>query len=195
VDFGDGLTNSLWSSGSQQSKKRGVRTESFLAFLEGEDLFTADDVIVDIGSNAGLFSLVAAQRCKQVWGVEVDKPSLRQAKFLKGCWKATGKCVDNVTFLHGDIMDHLDLFSQATVVFASKVLYHALLGDGVFKLMEAIEQSPVRLIVMQGHSGLTTPRHGQYGEDEGMRDLVMKHGFDYRLVADVPKFPIVIARR
>ena len=195
VEFGNGLTNSRSSLGNRQNEKQYVRTESFLAYLESEDLFTTDDVIVDIGSNAGLFSLVAAQRCKQVWGVEIDKPSLRQAKFLKAHWKATGKRVDNVIFLHGDIMDHLNLLSQATVVFASKVLYHALLGDGVFKLMKAIEQSPVRLIVMQGHSGLTTPRHGQYGEDEGMRDLVMKHGFDYRLVVDVPKFPISIARR
>mgnify|MGYP001217770055 FL=1 len=195
LEFGNGLTNSWWSSGSQQNEKQRVRTESFLAFLESEDLFTTDDVIVDIGSNAGLFSLVAAQRCKQVWGVEVDKPSLRQAKFLKGYWKSTGKRVDNVIFLHGNIMDHLDLLSQATVIFASKVLHHALIGDRVFKLMEAIEQSPVRLIVMQGHSGLTHLRLGEYGEDEGMRDLVMKHGFDYRLVADVPKFPIAIANR
>ena len=185
LDFGDGLTTARWSAGDQQ-----LRTTSFLSFLHNQDLLTADDVIVDIGCNAGLFSLVAAQKCKQVYGIEIDKPFWRQAQFLKGRWKAAGNRVDNVTFLHGDIMAHLGLISQTTVVFASKVLYHVLLGDGVFRLMEAIEQGPVRLIIMQGHTV-----RGEHGQDEGMRDLVMNHGFQYRLAEDVPEFPIAIATR
>ena len=185
IDFGSGLTTASWSAGDTK-----LRTTSFLSFLNGQDLLMQDDVVVDIGCNAGLFSLVAAQTCKRVYGVEIDKPFWRQAQFVKKRWKTAGNRVNNVTFMRGDIMAHLGLLSQATVVFASKVLYHVLLGERVLKLMEAIEMGPVRLIIMQGHTV-----RGGHGQDEGMRALVTKHGFQYRLAEDVPEFPIAIASR
>ena len=185
IDFGDGLTTAPWSKGESQ-----LRTSSFLSFLQSKDLLSSDDVVVDIGCNAGLFSLVAAQRCRQVYGVEIDRRFLRHAKFVKGWWKGQGKRVDNVTFLEGSITAHLDLVSQATVVYASKVLYHALLEEGLERLMDAIEKGRARLIIMQGH----TPR-GEHGQDEGMRNLATRYGFDYRLVADIREYPIAIATR
>ena len=98
IDFGDGLTTARWSAGDAY-----LRTMSFLSFLQESDLITEDDLVVDIGCNGGLFSLVAAQRCKQVFGVEIDRSFARQAKFVKRWWRSQGKRVDNVTFVQGDM--------------------------------------------------------------------------------------------
>ena len=185
IDFGDGLTSKRWCAGDTQ-----LRTTSFLSFLETSDLLSPDDSVVDIGSNAGIFSLVAAQTCRQVYGVEIDPHFVHQARFLKSYWKAKGKRVDNITFLTGSILDHLDLVSEATVIFASKVLYHTLLGDGVERLMDAIERGRTRLILMQGHTV-----RGELGQDDGMRELVSRHGFEYSLAEDVPEFPIAMGSR
>jgi SAM-dependent methyltransferase len=185
IDFGNGVTTQRWSAG--QAK---LRTSSFLSFLSRYNLLTKEDIVLDIGCNAGLFSLVASQTCRHVYGVEIDSRFIHQARFLKRHWKAAGKHVDNVTFIYGSITGHLDLASQATVIFASKVLYHTLLGDRVNDLMDAIEKGSSRLIVMQGHTV-----RGTLGQDDGMRDLVTRHGFKYSLVDDVPDFPIAIASR
>ncbi len=185
VDLGGGLTTQRWSAGDTK-----LRTESFLSVLRGQELLTASDTVVDLGCNAGLFSLVAAQTCRQVYGVEIDSHFVRQAEFLKKHWKAEGRRVDNVVFIEGSITDHLDLVSQATVVFASKVLYHVLLGDDVQRIMNAMERGQPRLILMQGHTV-----RGELGQQQGMQRLVSEHGFEYQLVADVPEFPIAIGRR
>ena len=185
IELGEGLTTKPWSAGDTE-----LRTSSFQSFLQEEDFLNNDDVVVDIGCNAGIFSLIAAQKCRQVYGIEIDSGFLKQAKFVKKRWKAHAKRVDNVTFLHGSIMEHLDLVSHASVIFASKVLYHALLGDDLDRLMETIELGRPRLIMMQGHTV-----RGPYGQSQGMQDLVEKYGFEYRLIAAIPEFPVAIAIR
>ena len=82
IDFGNGLTTEKKSAGDAY-----LRTTSFLSFLQNTDLIKADDVVLDIGCNAGLFSLVAATRCKHVYGMEVDARFARQAEFLKKWWE------------------------------------------------------------------------------------------------------------
>ncbi len=185
IDFGGGLTNERWSAGETR-----LRTESFQAFLATSELLRPDDVVVDIGCNAGLHSLSIAQSCKWVYGMEIDTGFIRQARFLRRYWKSLGRRVDNVTFVHGDIMENLNLLSEATVVLASKILYHKLLGNGLPRVMGAIQKGPVRLILMQGHSV-----HGKLGQNDGMRDLVSNYGFEYQFIEDVPEFPIAIATR
>ena len=185
IDFGGGITTEAWSHG-----KAKLRTESFLAFLQGSDYLRSDDIVVDIGCNAGLFSLIAAQKCAQVHGVEIDLRFIRQAEFVKSYWDSIGRRVDNVKFLLCDITQKLDLFSKATVVFASKVLYHKNIGDRFRQLMDAIQNSPVRLILVQGHT-----TQGEKGQDEGMRILMSKYSFDYQMVENVPEYPIGIAKR
>lgn len=187
VEFGNSLTTERWGAGNMQS-----RTTSFLQFLERQTDLQSDDVVVDIGSNAGLFTLTAAQTCHHATGVEIDSAFDRQARFLKGRWQADGYRVDNVTFVRGSITEHLEIVMNATVVLASKVLYHNLLGESLDQLMEAIEIGSARLIVMQGHS---IPVRGEIGTDAGMRNLFEKHGFQYELAASVPEYPIAVAIR
>ena len=185
VDLGDGVTTEPWLAGDTR-----LRTESFLAFLESGDWLEERDRVVDVGCNAGLFSLVAAQRAARVVGVEIEPGYIRQARYLRSRWASAGHRTDNVTFVAGSVAEHLELFADATVIFASKVLYHVLLGDAVERLMAAIAAGPAHRILLQGHTV-----RGELGQDDGMRELMRRHGFGYRLVEDVPEFPIAVAER
>lgn len=185
VEFGPGLSTARWSAGDTK-----FRTQSFLSFLERENLLTEDDVVLDIGSNAGLFSLAVAAHCRMVYGIEIDRGFAHQAAFLKGWWSRQGRRTDNVRLIRGNVADHASIISEATVIFASKVLYHAMLREDLDKLLRSIQDGPARLVVMQGHDV-----RGTIGQDAGMRELMEGIGFEYRLTEDVPEFPIAIARR
>ena len=187
IEFEGGLTTERWGAGELKP-----RTSSFRTYLEEQFELTQDDIVVDIGSNAGLFTLLTAQHCKHAFGVEIDKGFDRQARFLKKKYGEAGLRVDNVTFIRGSITEHLDIMKTATVILASKILYHDLLGGGLDEMMEAIENGMSRVVLMQGHS---VPARGPLGTDDGMRRLFEKYGFHYELSANVPEFPIATATR
>lgn len=184
VDFGNGVTTEPYSLGRCR-----YRTETFLDFLSGFDL-RADDRVLDLGSNAGLLSLVCGERCADVTGVEIDKGFAEQAEFVKNFWESQGKDVGNVRLYCTDIIQNLDLVADRTVILASKVLYHKHLGDGLYKLMESIEQAPVRCILLQGHTV-----QGEVGQDDGMNKLMNRYGFHYELVKPDDEYPIALATR
>lgn len=184
VDFGNGQTTEPYSGGRAKH-----RTESFVGFLESFDI-RSDDAVIDIGCNAGLFTLIAAQRCADAIGVEIDRAFCAQAEFLKTYYESLGKRVDNVHFYCTDLMQRLELLSDRTAVIASKVLYHKHLGDGLYRLMEAIRRAPIRHILLQGHT-----TQGTMGKDDGMRQLMADYGFDYRIVEAVDEYPIALASR
>ena len=87
-------------------------------------------------------------------------------------------------------MDNLQLIEDRTIVLASKVLYHKYLGDAVYDLMQAIKDSPVRAILLQGHT-----TQGEKGQNEGMAKMMNDYGFTYEIINDVEEYPIAIAYR
>ena len=166
------------------------RTETFARFLRDSGELRASDVVVDVGSNAGLYTLMASRVARRAIGVEFDDRFHRQALLIRSLWQASGRDASRARLIYGDITRKLGLFRDADVVFASKVLYHEHLGDGVHDIMRAIEAGPARTIMIQGHSV-----QGELGTDDGIRDLTAKYGFTYTTVLDDHDYPIAIARR
>jgi SAM-dependent methyltransferase len=185
IDFGDGVTT------KRMAGPRAVkRTESFLRLIADKSLFSASDRVLDIGSNAGLFSLEMAQTCADVVGVEIDLGFYSQAVFLKEMYRKRGKRVDNVRFIHGDLLNHLDVIKDRTIIIASKVLYHPKLGNTVQAIMDATRGSPVHTVLIQGHT-----TQGQLGGHDGVGELMAKYGFELSPVDHDDEYPIAVARK
>lgn len=180
VEFGDGVKT---SDGGK------LRTRMFVDFIEAFDIRKTDRVL-DIGSNAGLFCLLCGPRCADVVGVEYDPAFHKQALFLKDFFTATGRDTANVRLHHGDVLDYLDEFRDRTIVFASKVLYHKHLGDGVFRIMEAIRDAPVRAIIIQGHTV-----QGARGQNDGVEKMLADYGFSFSVAVEHDEYPIGVAVR
>lgn len=186
VNLGEGIsTHDLAGGGIDRAT---LRTESFQKWVT--KVVKPADSIVDVGCNAGLFTLEAAQICNRAVGVEYDKDFVNQAAFLKRAWDKQGKSVGNVEFIHGSIADHLAVIQEATVLFASKVLYHKNLGEDLFRLMEAVQASKIDRILAQGHV-----TQGTLGSIAGMTQLFKDYGFSTEVLEEIDEYPILLATR
>ena len=173
---------------SNSDLRASIRTDRLLKFIP--QLLKPNDRVIDIGCNAGLYSLTAAQICKEVLGVDVSKEFIKQANFVKSVWEQENKKVSNVTFKGCDILKELELMNNFDVVFACKVLYHRKFVEGIHDFMTAVKKSKARVILAQGH--VTQPK---YGNIESMTGLFNKHGFDVIVLENIPEYPIVLATR
>lgn len=104
---------------SSHSKYSGEWAWNYLKEFLPEDM--SGMRVLDLGSNAGLFSIRCAQRGAQVIGVENNNGHLRQANFLKEYFE-----VDNVRFVKANIenIPMMDLgFVDYDIILAVAVLY------------------------------------------------------------------------
>ena len=165
-----------------------IRTDNLLKFIP--QLLKPNDRVIDIGCNAGLYSLTAAQICKEVLGVDVSEEFIEQANFVKSVWRQENKKVSNVTFRVCDILKELELINNFDVVFVCKVLYHREFVAGIHDFMMTVKKSKVRAILAQGH--VTQPK---YSNIESMTGLFNKYEFDVIVLENIPEYPIVLAIR
>jgi SAM-dependent methyltransferase len=160
--------------------------------------------VIDIGCNAGLYSVEASRRgASFVLGVDQDPFRVEQANDVAGVFRRLGYQLGPIEFrVVDDINNHLDLLADKDVLIACCVLYH--LGPLV-RLKEAIVKGNVRTMVLQGNlarrgtEGLATglSRLGT-GEDvatrEGLQQFCASMGFN-TVKAVEHAFPLVIATR
>ena len=165
-----------------------IRTDSVLKFIP--QILEPEDRVLDVGCNAGLHSLSAAQYCREVVGVDVSDDFIEQAEFLKSVWSKDRDYVAKVSFKVSNILEDLNTLTGFTVIFALKVLYHPGFIKGIHDFMSTIEQSQVRAILAQGH--VTYP---QYGSISSMEELFVQYGFKTIVLENIPEYPIVLAIR
>jgi SAM-dependent methyltransferase len=165
-----------------------IRTESVMKFIP--QILKPNDRVLDVGCNAGLHSLSAAQYCKEVVGVDVSKDFIEQAEFLKSVWSKDRDYVSKVSFKVSNVLEDLETVAGFTVIFALKVLYHPGFIEGIHDFMSTIQQSQVRAILAQGH--VTYPK---YGSISSMDELFDQYGFKTVVLENIPEYPIVIAIR
>jgi SAM-dependent methyltransferase len=149
-----------------------------------------EDRVLDVGCNAGLHSLSAAQYCRDVVGVDVSDDFIEQAEFLKSVWSKNRDYVAKVSFKVSNILEDLNTLTGFTVIFALKVLYHPGFIKGIHNFMSTLKQSQVRAILAQGH--VTYP---QYGSISSMEELFDQYGFKTIVLENIPEYPIVLAIR
>jgi len=100
--------------------------------------------ILDLGCNAGYYSVMAAKRGAKVVGVEVGKLPVKQAIFLKDYYEKLWKTKLDITYIHKDISD-VDFISlgKFDYIFALAVLYHvgnSKFGKGTLKSFKEQER-------------------------------------------------------
>ena len=88
-DFGNNIDNLSLCGGKAE-----LRTKTFVEFLNNFD-FKPDDKVLDIGSNAGLFTLICGEKCSDAIGVEIDEAFHKQALFLKKFWEENNRNTKN----------------------------------------------------------------------------------------------------
>lgn len=179
------------------SKFAKIRTIPLVKWIE--KLVRPDDHVLDIGCNAGWHSIIAAQRAKTVVGTEIVAEWASRATRIKAVWEQQhGQKLPGLHFLACDVTYNLHLLKDITLIIAAKVLYHKGFRKNANKFMKAVQESPTRIILAQGHS-LTS--RGRLGTEKGMFRLFKKYGFKPQLLERVDgvrkknEYPIVVARR
>jgi SAM-dependent methyltransferase len=186
VEFGKDITTVRYVG------RRGIeRTKSFTEWFRSSDLVNGSDVVLDLGCNAAWLSVVLAEKAKHVKGVEIDSAFARQARFVLSYFNSSVQSAKRVTFFEADINKRLDLLDDVTVLLASKFLYHRDFAASIEDFMQKVEESNIRLIIVQGHT-----TQGALGNEDGARRLLARFGFDYHgPVGGTEEYPIGVAKR
>lgn len=160
--------------------------------------------VIDIGCNAGLYSVESSCRgASFVLGVDQDPFRIEQANDVADVFRRLSRPLGPIEFLAiDDINNHLELLADKDVLIACCVLYH--LGP-LARLKEAIVKSKVRTLVLQGNlarrgtegqgTGLSPVGPGEdVASLEGLRQFCASMGFK-TVRAVEHAFPLVVAVR
>ena len=168
--------------------------------------------MIDLGSNCGNYSLCAIDKgASEVLGFEIDKVNFDRANFIKELRIKQGYPYHTVNFLNTNLLNNLNLISDYDTFNACNVLY--LLGPDVHKLMKAIQNSKIDLIILQGQLKRNN-RIGEYnrpgvkgyeknnktwgnilGTVEGLTEIAKSYGFIIKNQYDSRNWPLLIAER
>jgi len=81
--------------------------------------------ILDIGCNAGYYSIMAAKKGASVVGIEANSMRFKQAEFLKDYYEKLWKTKLDITYIKKDILDvDFSKMGKFDYIFAFAVLYH-----------------------------------------------------------------------
>ena len=107
---------------------------------------------VDVGCNAGLYTLeAAAAGAAEAVGIDKRSESIDQAKFVRSVWSVTRPRTTVSSFKCGGVMDYMDLLRQADAVIACCVVYHLVgIWATVFRTIAA---GRCRTLILQGNLG------------------------------------------
>jgi SAM-dependent methyltransferase len=152
--------------------------------------------VIDIGCNAGLYSLEAScGGASFVLGVDRDPFRVEQANDVARVFRRLGRPVGQIEFKAiDDINNHLDLIADKDVLVACCVLYHV---GPLDRLKEAIVKSRVKTLVLQGNLSRTGPRAGTGADlatSNGISQFCSSMGFTTVKTVE-HAFPLVVATR
>jgi len=109
----------IWTGRKRDVKETWNKIESFFPI----DYKTSR--ILDLGCNAGFYSIMAAKKGASVVGIEAELKFFNQAIFVKDYYEKLWKTKLDITYIHKDISD-VDFISlgKFDCIFALAVLYH-----------------------------------------------------------------------
>jgi len=168
------------------------RTEDLLPFIY--ERLSEDDVVVDIGCNSGLYTILCGARCRRAIGVEVASRYLRQAVWVQRQWAIENRRqLGNIKFICASITDRLDLLKNCTFLLIPKIFHHKKFEHRqIDKFMSAVKKAPIKTVLIQGHK-----QRGVRGRQAFLIQTLKRFGFTTKLLLDESEndFPIVIGTR
>ena len=148
--------------------------------------------VLDLGCNAGFYSVQAALRGAEVVGVEWDALAYKQALFLKDYFQDVSKKTLNINYLKEDA-EHLDFdkLGSFDYIFALAVLYH--IGDGKIGITPppkgsaeatARQEALAEKMVLHGRNIIIRARRGVHSLESYNRLFL---SFGCEVVKNIPK--------
>lgn len=81
--------------------------------------------ILDLGCNAGFYSIMAAKKGASLVGIEASTKFFKQALFLKDYYEKLWKVKLDITYIQKDILDvDFSKMTKFNYIFALSILYH-----------------------------------------------------------------------
>mgnify|MGYP003706632497 CR=1 FL=1 len=164
-----------------------LRTELMTKAINHANL-DENDIVLDVGSNAGVYGFNLYSKVNQYIGVELDHKFYRQAIFLLNQFKQYCT-VDNILFLNEDILDSTFSIKPTTLIL-SKVIYHNDIKNNQNKLLNKLISSSVNKLIIQGHT-----TQGEKGSHDYIRNIVVDYGFEIVYEDNHYEYPSIIAVR
>jgi len=156
-----------------------------------------DRVVLEIGSNSSLHTVLAAQHAKQVIAVEPDADFYMQAvEFTQACG------VDNVVLFHGSLQEFFDknLHEKYGVdsVLAVRVLYHLPAQSTKFLKDSVLPKCKSAFLVSRENKKHKPQNIFNLHKAKHIRKYLMSAGFEMHNIhcrADIPNDVKVIAKK
>ena len=169
-----------------------------------------DKTVVDVGSNAGLVSLLSKKNgAKRTYGVELSSLFLQQARETKDVWQQK-KLIDgnaNIEFVQAGIMGKLDLIEAADVVLFIRSIYYIGnwidvrydMDNSVDKIFDILKKKKNAVVVLQGNwrrKEAVAQARGKYGNKlstiPGMVDLMNDYGMETFIINEAEHIVIAV---
>jgi len=142
--------------------------------------------ILEIGSAEGVLALLLAREGRHVTAVEKSEERHGAAGQLYGEWLAREMRFHAPVFVNDSIGNRLDLLNGIDTLVAVRSIYY--LGDELDRVFSKAAQKKVRNIVLcgnrnraegyrRGERATDTKADNYYASREGMRDLLIRHGY------------------
>lgn len=175
------MTGSLAYRKHESAILRGEVPEKYLRLLP----HIPGQRILEIGSAEGVLALMLAKMGKQVTALEKSEERHASANRLYSEWLARENHFQAPTFVNAPIGERLDLLNGIDTLVAVRVVYY--LRDDLDRIFAKVAQK-VRNVVLCGNRNRAdrwragTPDepggpHNFYASREGMRELLMRHGY------------------
>jgi choline dehydrogenase-like flavoprotein len=176
---------------------RGDVPEKYLRLLP----HITGDRIVEIGSAEAVLACLLAKAGKDVVALERSAGRIAAGLDLVKTWMER-EPFDAPSLQLGDIRDNLDIFEGRDTFVAVRVIYY--LGDGLDAVFSAAAKHVNTVVLCGNKNRASWWREGRpnqhdrannyFASQEGMRDVLMRHGFD--IVTEVTEGdPIVVGKR
>jgi len=135
--------------------------------------------ILDIGCNAGYYSVMAAKRGASVIGIEKYTPFFKQALFLKDYYETLWKTKLDINYINKDILDvDFTKLGKFDYIFAFAILYHIgkQFGKRSPKMMKEQNKAIAQLSTITDNF-IVRGRKGKYRSAEYYNEIFKPLGF------------------
>ena len=165
-----------------------IRTELMLKAFDNFK-FSKNDVVLDVGSNAGYFGIYLSKKVSKIIGIEIDKKFHRQAIFLKRLFSRYMN-LDNHIIINGDVNRFNSIINEVNIIILSKVIYHKNLDGNQVDLLDKLLKKNIKTIFLQGHT-----TQGYMGNLTYMKKILKKNQFKIIFENKHYEYPILVGRR
>lgn len=171
-----------WRSKGKRVYSAGRKADTRIKSLARCLPFLSGEVVVDIGCNQGLFTVVAALYAKKVVGIE------HQTGYYKQAVELAKVCNSRAKFMNVGVTKYVKsgahIRKGVTAILASRVLYHLEENNDGMPAIETLMESCNKLLFVSREHRKKLPKHVKLHKYKNLVKFVTKHGFEIADIVD-----------